>query len=81
MRMVHRRGNNSEAAMRKRYVTASNRPRLYSYDDEPVHLTGTTVFEPEPQMVDTGILDASGQPIMFYETLAPIGFIHHGEEA
>ena len=67
--------------MRKRYVTASKTPRLYSYNDEQVILAGTTVHEPEPQMVDTGILDASGQPIMFYETLAPIGFIHHGEEA
>lgn len=68
--------------MRKRYVfNASKPPRLYNYQDEPVHLAATTVFEPEPQLVETGILDASGQPIMVYEALAPIGFIHHGQDA
>ena len=66
--------------MRKRYVTASKSPRLYSYDDEPIHLAGLTVFEPEPMIFDTGLLDADGNPIRYEEIKEPIGFIHAQSE-
>lgn len=67
--------------MRKRYVIASRlRPRLYSYTDEPVILAGTTVHEQEPEYVETGILDAHGNPIVTIENqMDLIGFIHHTE--
>lgn len=67
--------------MRKRYVIASKlRPRLYSYSDEPVILAGTTVHELEPELVETGLLDASGNPILTIENqMDPIGFIRHTE--
>jgi hypothetical protein len=66
--------------MRKRYVTSRNRPRLYSYDDEPIHLAGTTVFEQEPMIFGTGLLDADGQPIWYEEIKEPIGFVHAQSE-
>jgi hypothetical protein len=66
--------------MRKRYVTASKSPRLYLYDDEPIHLAGLTVFEPEPMIFDTGLLDADGNPIRYEEIKEPIGFIHAQSE-
>jgi hypothetical protein len=63
--------------MRKRYVfNASTKPRLYDYSDEPIHLAGLTVFEPEPMVFDTGLLDADGQPIRYEEIREPIGFVH-----
>jgi hypothetical protein len=66
--------------MRKRYVvTSRNRPRLYNYHDEQVILAGTTVFEPEPQLVETGILDPLGNPIMCYQSIDPIGFVWHDQ--
>lgn len=65
--------------MRKRYVTSRNRPRLYNYHDEQVILAGTTVHEAEPQIIETGLLDANGNPIFSIEAMGPIGFIHHGE--
>jgi hypothetical protein len=65
--------------MRKRYVTSRNRQHLYSYSDEPVHLAGMTVFELEPQIIETGLLDVNGNPIFSIEAMGPIGFIHHGE--
>ena len=66
--------------MRKRYVTASKaKPRLYGYQDDQVHLAGTTVHEAEPQIIETGLLDASGNPIFSIQAMGPIGFVHHGE--
>ena len=66
--------------MRKRYVvTSRSRPHLYSYSDEQVILAGTTVHEAEPQIIETGLLDANGNPIFSIEAMGPIGFIHHGE--
>jgi len=66
--------------MRKRYVTASKRPRLYSYQDEQILLAGTTVHEAEPQILETGLLDAGGNPIFSIEAMGPIGFIHYADE-
>ena len=65
--------------MRKRYVTSRNRPHFYNYHDEQVILAGTVVHEAEPQIIETGLLDASGNPIFSIEAMGPIGFIHHGE--
>jgi hypothetical protein len=65
--------------MRKRFVVS--KPRLYSYDEDPVHLAGTTVHEDEPQVVETGLLDAQGKPITRIEgQIGPIGFVHHSED-
>jgi hypothetical protein len=66
--------------MRKRYVTSRNKPRLYSYQDEQILLAGTTVHEAEPQIIETGLLDASGNPIFSIEAMGPIGFIHYVDE-
>lgn len=66
--------------MRKRYVvTSSKKPRLYNYQDDQILLAGTTVHEAEPQIIETGLLDANGNPIFSIEATGPIGFIHHDE--
>ena len=38
------------------------------------------VDELGPQLYDTGILDADGNPITFYEVKRPIGFYRIGED-
>lgn len=66
--------------MRKRYVVTSKaKPRLYNYQDDQILLAGTTVHEAEPQIIETGLLDANGNPIFSIEATGPIGFIHHDE--
>jgi hypothetical protein len=55
----------------------------HAYEDDDVYLRGTQVYEPEPlegkEEEDTGLLDASGKPIMRRCVLPkryPIGFNH-----
>lgn len=59
----------------KRYLIA-NRPVAADIDSEPdgEDYLGRTVFEPEPQPIGTGLLDAQGVPIYAVHEPRPIGF-------
>lgn len=70
--------------MRKLYHSgpraAPKRPRgdfLPNPDDHYEFIPDLTVYDAEPQIVDTGIIDVNGDPIT-YEVggMLPIGFLH-----
>lgn len=50
----------------------------YTLTDAQEYLA-RTVHEPEPRMVNTGLLFPDGSPIMAYEATGPIGFVHFEE--
>ena len=60
-----------------RYVTG--RPRSFTYDDlrETPMLEAQTVHEPEP--IDTGLVDRSGNTI--FRITGPIGFLEMKERS
>lgn len=60
----------------KRYVTL-HKPKLADMWSEPdaEDYLARTVYEPEPQSVRTGLLDASGTDIYSIEERDPIGFV------
>ena len=67
--------------MRRRYRTIpSRRPLKGTFiDDETdyVSVPDLIVYDPEPQTVRTGILDARGEEIVYdINMMEPIGFIH-----
>lgn len=61
----------------KRYITLSHKPKLADMDEYPdaENYLARTVFEPEPQAIKTGLLDASGNDIYCVEDREPIGFV------
>jgi hypothetical protein len=61
--------------MARRYFTAP-KMRWSSQLDEECPDTGMayTVYEPEPVVQSTGLLDASGNQILFEDRMDPIGF-------
>ena len=65
-----------------RPAAAVRRPRADAYPDayegeRYAVVRDLTVFEPNGEWTDSGLLDASGAPLMFRDRLGPIGFIHH----
>jgi hypothetical protein len=68
--------------MSREYSPApARRPRADAYpdafDDRFAVVRDLTVFEPRDEWRGTGLLDASGTPLMRRERFGPIGFIHH----
>lgn len=70
--------------MPKRYFIGK-RPKAVVWDDfdpedapNAENYLGHYVFEPEPQIVDTGLLDSHGNPICYEERLDQIGFWREG---
>lgn len=52
-------------------------PRLYLGDGQKAaDFAARTVFEPEPEVIKTTLLDARGTPIYRVKQMDPIGFIH-----
>ena len=48
-----------------------------AYEPDAEDYLARTVYEPEPECIDTGLLDKSGNPIMAIDEMAPIGFVQH----
>lgn len=42
---------------------------------------GALVYEPEPRVIETGILDQHGRKIVRTEKREPIGYVHFPERA
>ena len=65
----------------RKYVTM-RKTRLADADGEPdaENYLARTVYEPEPQIIETGLLDSQGQPIYAIEAMGPIGFVIHEPE-
>lgn len=63
----------------RRYVRA---PIASTRSDDDYTITDAqdylarTVHEAEPRMVPTGLLFPDGSPIMAFEAMGPIGFVH-----
>ncbi|MBB2959856.1 MULTISPECIES: hypothetical protein [Methylobacteriaceae] len=66
-----------------RAIPAPRRPRadivLDQFDDMAV-VRDVTVFEPAGEWRESGLLDASGTPLMRRDRIGPIGFIHPKDE-
>lgn len=72
----------------RRYVklAAKSTPKGNGFDefyyfDEGSGLTtlAQMVYEPEYELIDTGLLDHDGNKIMIEERPSPIGFFHFGD--
>lgn len=66
--------------MKRRYVTKNWYP-TGDWEDYDRSASGAahTVFEPDPSPIPTGLLDASGEPILAVDVMDPIGFIRFDE--
>lgn len=62
----------------RKYVTL-RRTKAADVDGEPdaENYLARTVYEQEPQVIDTGILDLHGNPVFAIEAMQPIGFVIH----
>lgn len=62
--------------MTKRYFTMRFK-RVRSEDEDKVSLyeANLTIYEPDPEPYETGILDAQGQPLWATNEIDQIGFI------
>lgn len=62
----------------RRYITISHKPRLadIDYDPDAENYLSRTVYEPEPQAIRTGLLNAQGNDIYCVEERDPIGFVN-----
>lgn len=63
--------------MARRYVTMTQRSVASDdwYEANAMDCLARTVFQPEPQAIKTGLLDASGDDIYMIDEPAPIGFV------
>lgn len=61
----------------RRYVLLAHKPKCadIDYDPDAENYLARTVFEPEPQAIKTGLLDASGNDIYCIDEADPIGFM------
>jgi len=50
-------------------------------DDGTASMTADTVFESDPVILDTGLLDRHGDPILRQEKKRPIGFCRGDDDA
>lgn len=67
--------------MAKRYFTAPHMRWSAELETEcPDIGMAHTVHEPEPRVIDTGLLDASGNKIMAIDQMDPIGFTRFHSE-
>ena len=69
--------------MAKRYIIGRLRKvRMADPDGEPdaENYLATTVYDNSGEMIETGILDAQGNPIMARYVMERIGFVHYSEE-
>lgn len=65
--------------MRLPVASAIRSDHDYTFTDAQEYLA-RTVHEPEPRMVNTGLLYPDGSPIIAYEAMGPIGFVRFEEE-
>lgn len=59
----------------RKYVSVKPRMDEY-YEANAADSLARTVYE-NIDLVDIGVLDAEGNPVMAYEKMQPIGFVHH----
>jgi hypothetical protein len=63
----------------RRYQAKRRSPKACDYDYAPEFISTTTVIEPEPSSVCTGLLDKHGNDIYAVDQMGPIGFIELSE--
>lgn len=64
--------------MTRRYFACGDASYTAADAARPLRLAFCEVHEPAPGVRPTGLLDASGKPILVEERMAPIGFTHFG---
>lgn len=59
----------------KRYVTMRSKVAGMYDDPDAENYLARTIYQPEPQAIKTGLLDAQGNDIYMIEENDPIGYV------